>query len=138
MDKFTIELGEKELRLISNALDIYSRLALGQFEIIDQVSSLQEEIWKNKDLDWSKMKEVTDNIKTTIWPELTPNSYWGIFNREHVHDDARIAGDLHQQIRHHFYLQDTDPDKPKYTVDAYPSDICKIAGLKSPEFKINS
>lgn len=66
---------------------------------------------------------------------LGKHGSWGIFNPK-VDDSCKVAFHIHQQIRHEFWkLQE---NKTRYTVDAYPADSCKLAGLPTPNFKINT
>lgn len=132
---YKIELGESEMILIEKALDMYSRAGLGQFDyVIEGCESVQRAIWNNKDINNSDIRDICNNLKMTIWPQLVSNSNWGIFNTEEVGDDCRIACDMYQTLRHQRWLD--REEKLSYTVDAYPSDICNIAGIPSPNFKI--
>lgn len=70
--------------------------------------------------------------------EMTKNGNWGIYHPK-VDDSCRIAYHLYQELRHARYLDRLDngeQDERRYTVDEYPADVCKIAGMKIPEFKV--
>jgi len=133
MKKYTIELSFDELCLIERSLELYGRVSMLQFDYMNSIcNSLTKLIWK-KDIS-QEFRNKTDELKLLFG--YTANSNPGIFNTEHVSDDARIAIDLYQTIRHQRWLDDTDPDKNKHhTVLAYPADICQLAGMKIPDFK---
>lgn len=133
MNKHTIELSTPELLLIERALDIYSRIGLLQFENIKDCYSLQSLIWKEEKMD--EFRDATNQLKAVFG--YPPNAGPGIFNTEKVGDDCRIAAHIHQQIRHHRWQIDTSSDKSMFTVNAYPADICQIAEISIPDFKIN-
>jgi hypothetical protein len=126
--KVTIECTEAEAKLISKALDFYCRMGLGQFnyltdnDTIDKISDSREDF-----------NEATLSLKKSYG--LTGNSFYGIFNKQ-VGDDCKIAAHLHQTIRHEFWKDNKNPDKSQHTVNAYPADICQIAEIPVPEFKM--
>ena len=93
-------------------------------------------MWKGDNVEEKAKRSETfrkhaDNLKWVFG--YAPNSNPGIFNSE-VGDDCRIAADIHQTIRHQFYL-DREGEKLGYTVDAYPASICDIAKMKLPTIK---
>lgn len=133
--KTTITLGEQELQLISKALDFYCRMGLGQFNYLTENYTIQAELWKDETGNTEhKFQEVVKELKKVYG--LDSNASHGIFNKEHVGDDCRIAAHLHQQIRHELYKVDEKMSKPQYTVNAYPADICQIAKMKEPDFNL--
>lgn len=135
MSKVTIECSEKTAWLIERALELYSRIGLCQFESMDMVNSLHKEIFKDSALR-SDFEQKCKELKTLFG--LSPNAYWGIFNKEHVHDDVREAFHLYQVMRHDRYLHRINTGEQSerhYTVDEYPADICQMAGMEIPDFK---
>ena len=132
MNKHTIHLSTPELLLIERALDIYSRIGLLQFENLTSCNSLQSLIWKENKMD--EFRNAAHQLKAVFG--YSPNAFPGIFNTNIVGDDCRIAAHIHQQIRHHRWKLDTSPDKSLFTVNAYPADICQIAEIPIPDFKI--
>jgi hypothetical protein len=138
MKKITIECTDKEITLIERALELYSRIGLCQFDRIDMVNSLQKEIWKdNTYVLRDKVEEKCDELKSLFG--LSKNSSWSIFNTENVHDDVRQAAHLNQIIRYERYLNrmsSGEQDKKHHTVDEYSADICEIAGMIIPNFKM--
>ena len=132
MENYTIELGKEELQLISRALDLYSRVGLLQFDKLTDCLSLQKLVWERgvqEEFD-AQSKELKNLLG---YPS---NANPGIFNTKYVRDDVRISANMHQTIRHKFWLDTDKRNRFEYTVDAYPADICKIANIEEPNFKI--
>lgn len=127
--KIIIECGESEAQLISKALDFYCRMGLGQFNYLTDNNTIDKISEGNE-----AFRIASDRLKTA-YTKMGPNASYGIFSEE-IGDDCKISAHIHQVIRHEFWKADDDPEKPKYTVNAYPADICQIAEIKEPEFKM--
>lgn len=133
--KVTIECGFYEACLIERALDLYSRVAICQFQYLTTCGSLQKLIW---DKDVSKeFDDMADELKGLLG--LSRNESYGIFQKQYVSDDARVAAHLYQQLRHERYLdriKDGSDEINRYGVDAYPADICQIAEMPIPNLNV--
>jgi hypothetical protein len=137
MKNITIECSEKEALLIEKALDLYSRISLGQFGEIGQVVSIKRKLWKDDVLS-DKFNRKCDELKNVFG--LSLGSYWGVFNKENVDDDAREAFHIEQVMRHERYLHRmrTGEQKESHgTKDEYMADACDIAGITAPNFKMS-
>jgi len=133
--KITIECGFEEACLIERALDLYSRVGILQFEYLTGCTSLQRLIWDRGVSD--KFRKKADELKDVFGYPANGNP--GIFNKKEVYDDARVAADLYQSIRHERYkdrIRTGEQIQSHHTVDEYPADICRIAGISIPNFKI--
>ena len=133
--KVTIECGFEEACLIERALDIYSRIAICQFERLADCGSLQKLIW-DKDIS-DEFDEKAYELKAVFG--LQRNASYGIFNKKEVSDDARIAAHLYQQFRHERYLDRTrtgEQAERHYTVDEFSADICQIANMPMPNLNV--
>lgn len=119
--KITIHLAEKEAHLIAKALDVYCRIGICQFWNITEVDSLQKILWSKSKKDEFITQEFEQKTKelSNLVTGLNGYGSYGIFSKE-VGDDVRIAAHLCQEIKR-----------------AYPADICQIAKIKIPEFKIS-
>lgn len=126
MQKITIETTKEELNLIRQALELYTRVGLLQFNNLTLCSSLHKLVW-DRDLQEEFDKKCTE-LKGIF--NISP----GIFNKEFVTDDVRVAADMYQTISHE--LWNAKEDKERYSLDATPSDICRIAKIKQPNFDI--
>ena len=92
----TLKLTEKQAEVVVAALDLYSRILIGQTEEVERVYR-----WLPGDrLSLKKLqtaKHLLDDVKHVLWGFL-PGSSYGIHHPD-VHDDARKAFDLQQVIR---------------------------------------
>ena len=128
--KYILEMNERQARLLSWALDTLPRLIEGQnFAFQDLLESAWEKRCKQatgKMMDdefeggWNKMREDAETfckeIKKRFW-DLAPNADYGI----HYDDTADILWDMYQVIRHQLWMDNPDPEKPRWTVDASPA-----------------
>lgn len=83
---------ENQARVLMRALDLYSRVRMGQFRTISYLFTPYREF------DWTVVDYHLDATKRAIFPELDTNAYYGIFNDEV--GDAKNAWDIHQVVRH--------------------------------------
>ncbi len=130
MKKYIIELNERQMRLLSWALDTLPRLIEGQDH---SFQDLLEQAWEKRckeatgkmmddewDGGWYQMRHEAEEtclkIKRRFWG-LPPNTLNGI----HYDDTADILWDMYQVIRHQLWLDNPDPEKPRWTVDASPA-----------------
>ena len=128
--KYIIELNERQMRLLSWALDTLPRLIQGQDH---SFQDLLEQAWEKRckeatgkmmddewDGGWHEMRHEAEEtclkIKRRFWG-LPPNTLNGI----HYDDTADILWDMYQVIRHQLWLDNPDPEKPRWTVDASPA-----------------
>ena len=126
--KYSIELTKREVELLSWACDTFSRIICGQSwsiqDILEQAwekrAKEATENFMDKEFDggWDKMREETnklcDDIKKKYWG-LGGNSQYGI----HYDNTADFLFDCHQVLRHQLWLDDSNKNKSRSTVDAY-------------------
>jgi hypothetical protein len=109
----TVTMNLRQTYILNAALDLYSRLYIGQFDRLDNV--LMDNSGKmsfDERLDRRKvMEHLCDAMKLLIFPELQTNSSWGVGK----FDNADIAFDLLKVIRHTLEWKDGEPER--YTVD---------------------
>lgn len=92
--KVTLEMNETQAKVLMNALELYSRLKMGQLDtlkwmvvpIIPETSSIVE------------FNNTINELKKIMFPDLEPNQYYGIFMEEA--GDGQIAFDIYQVVRH--------------------------------------
>jgi hypothetical protein len=92
--KFT----EKEIQVISKACDLYSRLLMGQFNVIFDNLPLRREV------DYGKIWEIRDGVTKLLREVLIHGidgwaSSLGVGSPD-LHPNANIAVDIHHVIRH--------------------------------------
>lgn len=129
MKKYIIEMNERQARLLSYVCDTFPRLICGQDHVYQD---LFERAWEKrckkatgKMMDdefeggWQKMREDAEafckEIKRRFW-DLPPNASQGVKYDE----TADIIWDIHATLRYYIWLNDTNPNKSKITVDAFP------------------
>lgn len=93
--KIQIEVSEKQAQIILEALDLYSRLGMGQMEEVDNLRSLLSRA--NID-DRRERRELLEKLKKLYFPELSRNEYYGIFG-DKTPEESKIAYDLIQVLR---------------------------------------
>lgn len=148
MKKYTIELTEKQARLLSWACDRLPRLIQGQDWTFQE---LLEEAWEKRCKDatgkymddeweggWFAMRKYAERlckeIKQKFWG-LPANAMHGI----HYDDTADILWDIHQVIRHKLWQDVPDPNKSRMTVDASPASqvgsepLCKVTSKEDEQ-----
>jgi hypothetical protein len=125
----SIRLTEEQLRIIQEALDFYSRVGIGQFNVIKEHPTFENQLKKeftDKEgkVDYNRYHEVRDNVdlmlvqpRNMLLNDLTlpKNASWGIYNPD-VDESCRVAYDLIQVIRHEFWL--ANPDRSEHVVMA--------------------
>lgn len=129
MKKYTIELTEKQARLLSWACDTFPRLIEGQdWAFQDLMESAWERRCKeatgnmmDKEFEggWYKMREDAETfckeIKKRFW-NLAPYANYGI----RYDESADIIWDIYQALRYELWKNRPEP-KSHITVDAFPA-----------------
>jgi hypothetical protein len=133
-----IELNFEELCLVERALELYGRVGMYQFDYLTLNNSLQKQIW-DKDIS-QEFRDKADELKALFG--YSKNANPGILNEEEVGDDCRLAIHIYQEIRHQRYLDRVKinpvEEAAHHGVDKYPADICQLAGMTLPNFKITT
>lgn len=94
-----IELSDKQADVLIAALDLYSRIHLGQFEEVANVARMYDVSRLNGDYEaHNEFDDAIREAKTILG--FCRNGSYGIFN-ERVNDVARVAWDMQQVIRHY-------------------------------------
>jgi len=105
-DKYTVTLTEEQLRIVNDALDLYSRLGMGQLEIVEEF--LRTRFYKRYyDINDGPagspvtrgqiVRDQVDTVKALVF-DHPPNGSWGIAD-ERVPADCREAYDIYQVTR---------------------------------------
>lgn len=104
--------------VLSKALDLYSRIGMGQYsEIMDiEFSPLGADGKPMQCSTWSdKLGRMLDEISRTRLGFLGTGTYHGI-NSNYISDRFRVAWDLHQIVRHQLWKD--RGEKPTHCVDS--------------------
>lgn len=122
MKKYIIEMNERQARLLSRTCEQMCRLICGQDNAYRDL--FEAAIWKRrKELTKdesntlaTEAEELAVDIKTKFWG-LSESAYHGI----HYDDTADILWDIYTTIRYQLWQDNPDPNKSKWTVDAFPA-----------------
>ena len=125
----TIEVTEQQAHLIREALDLYVRLNLGQFDKIKDVPTIHKHIWENHRDDYHDIGLKARNILFDM--NFGLNGGYSI-NSNKVDDFARLAQDIIEVIRHEFWKN--NPNRSNGTVD---SSITLRSNLRPNKIKVS-
>jgi hypothetical protein len=113
MTKYKLTVSEQQAAIIANALDLFSRIGLGQFEEIMRVYD------RNHVVPLEAREQARNFLKAAkIEVGHTSNGSFGIHSPK-VSDDFRAAYDLLQVIRHRL-AWDRNPEGNRPQVDFDP------------------
>lgn len=94
-----IELSDNQADVLISALDLYSRIHLGQFEEVANIARMYDISKFDKDYDaHNDFDDAIREVKGILG--FDRNGSYGIFN-EQVNDIARVAWDMQQVVRRH-------------------------------------
>jgi hypothetical protein len=108
---YNLTLSEEQSKLLTKALDLYSRIGIGQFEEILRVYDPLGSVVPLEARDAAR--RLLDSVKAVYGHPA--NGSHGIHN-EQVRDEFRAAYDIQQVVRHQLAM-DQSPDKRGWTVD---------------------
>jgi len=95
--KYQLFISEKQARVITSTLDLFSRIGIGQFERILDHPQYMNKIFDDN-TSYKSCKELLERIKKLL-TGYPPHASHGIGHPE-VHGDCTISYDLMQVIRH--------------------------------------
>ena len=113
-----LEITDKQAYLIMDALELYSRIGMGQFDKIKDHPTIHNHIWNNHR---DEYHDFADNELLIVRNKLFDLNYGlngshGI-NSPSIDDSNRLAFDLRQVIRHEFWK--ANPNRTNMTVDSH-------------------
>lgn len=91
--KALIKLNENQLRVLCEALELYNRLGMAQFDYLEQHPS-----FVNMDYDMEEMKGILLQLKKKVFPFLSDGEYLGMGNHL-VDEKCKISYDILQVLR---------------------------------------
>ena len=135
----TIELNNNQLILIQRALDFYSRVGIGQFEVIKEHPTFERHLSNelklmNGETDYNRFHQVRDSVDAMLVqprnmlmqePSHPRNGSWGLHNKK-VDESCREAYDIIQVIRHEFWK--ANETRSEITVDSSVHLVTKDTG----------
>lgn len=141
INKWSIELTEDQLGLITRAIEFVSRFSCGQIGFTYLPGDIQETFYKrdeNNQLNWDEINKRRNQfdaigalMKTTLYPELNPLSHehYGV-NKS---DYADNLYDIYKMINHKLHEYDninTSPDEIHYNVNSYFTKFGNLPNIK--------
>lgn len=114
----TIEVTDKQAHLIREALDLYVRLNLGQFDIIKDIPTIHANIWDNHRSEYQDIgnDELLKARNILFDMNYGLNGSYGI-NSDKVSDYARLAQDIIEVMRHETWKN--NPERMEGTIDSH-------------------
>lgn len=109
--KYTLVMNETQMKLIARALDLHSRVQMGEITAVMKALEGTECLWNRVSAVEGGLKDVEHIIR----PE---GGYMGIHHPLLV-DDARVAYDLIQVLKHEEAIQ-------KHATDSLPAAGCNV------------
>lgn len=95
---YNITITENQLRVISEALDFWYRIQMGQFK---EILQLFADKYPNRFNNWSVSRlfagDCLVKAKKELFPNITIDCYLGISSPD-LHDDCRTAADMYDDI----------------------------------------
>lgn len=95
--KISLEINQNQARVIQDALELYSRLQMGQLKEIDLFFRMRSK--EKIDANGHVVVNLLNILKKVYFPGLEPNAYHGIFG-DKTPEEAKIAWDLIQNMRY--------------------------------------
>ena len=90
---YNIKVDEEQMKVIADALDIYSRLKCGQIKMIS-------DLFFEKDFDMQALDYCALQMKIILFPELEENSYYGIYG-DKTPEECKVAYDIYKMAMFH-------------------------------------
>lgn len=119
-----LQVTDDQLWIIQMALDMYSRIGIGQFDVIKDHITFDKHLYKEFNKDFSLIHKAEDDAEKLLYEarnilcndySVGSNGSWGIYN-DSVDDSCRIAFDIVQVIRHEKWK--LNPKRSNMTVDS--------------------
>lgn len=120
--RITITLTPAQAAVVRKAVDLYHRLRLGQ---LGELANVWTDGWKN---DWSKLeivRNLCEVIKLTVFPELSPNSSYGVGCPELTVNDQRLY-EIYKVLDHALWL--STPERLPYTTSGDDPYLLRFSG----------
>lgn len=124
-DIMELTLTREQLYVIKDALCLYFRIGMGQFDHIENHPTIHNYLWQSKDYynNTQAMISILGHARNVAMPELgfdLRRAY--SIGSDKISECNRIAKDLEEVIRHHFWKErNAKGEASQMTVD---SDVC--------------
>lgn len=125
--KYKLEVSEKQLEVLSEALDLYSRIFIGQLEEIEYKTRSGEFKYKDPShmsTNYEKIYSLIGELKYEIF-SLDRHASYSICS-DKANEKAKISNDIHNVIRHKLY-KDRNEGKNEFGFSIYAHEPIKIS-----------
>lgn len=135
-ERVTITINREQSQVLHKALDLFSRLLMGQVEELDFFFRTELFLRKNMSVDIEKLRYVVRCLKQIAFPEFSSNESYSIGSPEGS-EKAKVAYDILQKLRFELYKHDVAAGKEvaKHTVNSSPPMVFSTEPL--PDVKID-
>jgi hypothetical protein len=96
--KVKLTLNEQQARVLLEGLDLFSRILFGQLETVREVIHTHRIGKSVPPIDYAKSEAILAEAKRVLFPELTPEGFYGVFSPD-LDEDSKIAWDIKQVVR---------------------------------------
>ena len=113
-----LTLTDKQAQVVSEALELFSRLGMGQYDRLRD--RIHNSLWGEADEQLFKTAE--DALRRLSLPDFMsrhPGSSWGIRSPE-ISDAYRIAYDMHQVVRNKLFMSLPEGERRPGHVNGWP------------------
>lgn len=93
---FKLSFDQKDVHKVLGILDIYSRVLMGQWEYLKELTNLR---WSDRRSDWHDLVEKAVKEFKAPWTKYSMNASSGISNPK-IHPDATIVWNVLKAVRH--------------------------------------
>lgn len=124
--EYRIKLSEENIKLVSRALELFSRISAGQFNEVKLCYTIEKRSWDLSETDRGHY-EAYLSLAAQIITGMERGASFGIFHPA-LEQEAKVAYHIERSIRHQLWKD--SPDKPINVTSAYPADI--VEGLEVP------
>lgn len=116
--RYTLTITEGQAQVLVDALDLYSRIHIGQFERILDPIQFGPLLEGKSHAEWDTLRNLLQWAHELVTGSRAGGP--GIHNSKEVDDLARVSYDLQQVIRHRLWQDRNDINKGLGSVDARP------------------
>jgi len=96
---YELTINETHAQVLINALELYSRMGMGQLSFLMEHQDLQKRLVVGPDSHFETVRGTLEFLKKIIFPELPLNGYYSISSPE-INDANRVAYEMLQVVRH--------------------------------------
>lgn len=121
-----IELNEEHIRVLTLALETYSRLRMGQMSIALETAVGDKNV---KTIDHDRIAEIEKLFKEEYFPELSFNSFYGVA----ADKDGSISNEIYQTLRQYTSIKNAGDEPVDYHWTTNFDEPLHLSGVDLPK-----